>query len=91
MVAMPSRRLSSSVRRAADISPSALTRARSSRMRSATTWNFVRTEGGVRPRLTAASTSRTTLASTWIVPSASWPGPRRVRVRASCWRVRAPF
>ena len=69
--AIPSRRLSCSARWASLLVPSARTRVRSSRASSATTWNFVRTEGITRPRWTAASTSRTVRASTGMMPSLS--------------------
>ena len=47
------------------------------RIRSATTWNFVRTEGITCPFSTARSTSRTARASTGMMPSSS-------RARARC-------
>ena len=65
IVAIPSRRLSCSARWASLLVSSALTRARSSRTSSATTWNFVRTVGRhPAPLRRAASTSRTARAST---------------------------
>ena len=64
IAAMPSRRLSCSVRFASVPAAPARTRARSSRNSSATAWNFVRTEGVTRAPWTAASSSRTVRAST---------------------------
>ena len=71
IVATPSRRLSCSARSASVIVLSALTRARSSRTSSATTWNLVRLDGLTGPRWAAASTSRTARASTGMMPSLS--------------------
>ena len=72
IVATPSSRLSCSARWASVLVVSALTRARSSRTSSATTWNFVRTDGQHRRRAaTALSTSRTARASTGMMPSLS--------------------
>ena len=70
--AIPSRRLSIAERRASLLT-SARTRARSWRARTATTWNFVRSEGSMRPRRAAASTSAAVRASTRhdaVVPAA---------------------
>ncbi|OIQ74040.1 hypothetical protein GALL_443160 [mine drainage metagenome] len=86
-VATPSRRLSSWARRDAVRAPSALTRSRSSRTSSATTWNFVRTAGRVGGRRTAPSTSRATSASTGMIPCSAGRGARRRWAPSS---VRAP-
>ena len=66
--AIPSRRLSIADRRAS-LLISARTRARSWRARTATTWNFVRSEDSTRPRWAAASTSDAVRASTGMMPS----------------------
>ena len=79
--AIPSRRLSMADRRAS-LLISARTRARSSRARTATTWNFVRSEGSTRPRCAAASTSDAVRASTGMMPSSSRARPRRCDERA---------
>ena len=72
IVATPSSRLSCSALRCASVSSvSALTRARSSRTSSATTWNLVRADGVTGPRSDGASTSRTARASTGMMPSLS--------------------
>ncbi len=77
IVATPSRRLSCVALNASVVVASALTRARSSRTSSATTWNFVRTEGRIAPRATSACTSLTVMASTGMMPSLSPCRPRR--------------
>ena len=78
--AIPSRRLSIADRRAS-LLISARTRARSWRARTATTWNFVRSEGSTRPRCAAASTSLAVRASTGMMPS-SRARTRRCDARA---------
>ena len=79
--AIPSRRLSIADRRAS-LLISARTLARSWRARTATTWNFVRSEGSTRPRWAAASTSHAVRASTGMMPSSSRARARRCDARA---------
>ena len=87
MVATPSSRLSCSVRCPSVLSASFLIRDRSSRTSRATTWNFVRPEGRTLPRCAAASTSRTALARTGIIPSLSRSRTRRGARDAPARRV----
>ena len=70
MVAMPSSRFSCSARAASLRSGSDFALARSSRIRKAMTWNFVRLVGpSFLPSVAFASTSRTLRASTGMSPS----------------------
>ena len=71
IVAMPSRRLSSSAFWASVSSVEARTSPRCSRTSSATTWNRTRWPGASGPRWTADSSSRTARASTGTMPSLS--------------------
>ena len=84
-VAMASRRLSWSSRRVWFPVSSARTRARSSRSNSAMAWNVARVAGVARPRRSAASTSRTALASTEMTSSRSLAPCRRFR--GAVWRA----
>ena len=79
IVAMPSSRVSTAARSASGVEVSLLTRARSSRTRRATTWYAVRPLGPTLPRCAAASTCRTALARTGMMPSSS---PARGRRRS---------
>jgi hypothetical protein len=76
---MPSSRVSTAARCASGVEVSAFTRARSSRTRRATTWYAVRPLGPTLPRCAAASTCRTVLARTGMMPSSS---PARGRRRS---------
>ena len=79
IVATPSRRFSISARSESGTAGSFLALARSSRISSAITWNFVRPVGLTLPRSAAPSISRTARASTGISPASS---PCRAR---RCW------
>ena len=80
MVAIPSRRLSSSAFCASVSAVDAFTSPRCSRTRSATTWNRTRCPGASGPRCTADSSSRTARASTGTMPSLSlWRAAAGVR------------
>jgi hypothetical protein len=81
--AMPSRRLSSSARSAGPSSGSPLTRARSSRMSSAMTWNFVRLVGPSLFFWAFCSTSRTLRARIGMMGASS--SRERVRCRCLVW------
>ena len=81
--AMPSSRLSSSARPESARSGSAFTRARSSRMRSAITWNFVRLVGPSLPFCALVSTSRTLRARIGMMGASS--SRERVRWRCLVW------
>ena len=82
IVATPSSRLSWSAFLDSVSSVSALIRARSSRTRSATTWNLVRADGETGPRWERASTSLTARARTGMMPSLS---PCRRPLRWLAW------
>jgi hypothetical protein len=87
--AISSRRLSMPERRVS-LLISVCTRVRSWRASRATTWNFVRTDGAIDRRSTAASTSRTARASCGIRPRLSWlrarPLLRAAELRPFCGR-----
>ena len=87
--AMPSRRLRSSARAASATSGSAFTRARSSRIRSAMTWNFVRFVGPSLPFCALVSTSRTLRARIGMMGASS--SRDRVRCRCLVWAMVLPL
>ena len=87
IVATPSSRFSTSARSASVTVRSVFALARSSRISSATTWNFTRFCGPTLPRSAAASISRTARASTGMSPASS---PWRAR-RWGCWDLPGDF
>jgi hypothetical protein len=86
-VAIPSRRLSCSLRRPSGTSWPCR-RVRSSRTSSATAWNVLRVDARGRPRSTASSTSRTALASTGTMPCSARLCERAGRPAAASLRGR---
>ncbi len=87
--AIPSSRLSSSARAPSATSVSAFTRARSSRISRAMTWNFVRFVGPSLPFWAFCSTSRTLRARIGMMGASS--SRERVRWRCLVWAMVLPF